>query len=102
MPWINGKQIFQGKEVHWCPMQGVGWETERGVSVKLKFIYRSTLKLQKIQSVCAEPVKISSYQHGSSEGITELILIHKALIIVPEGQAGMKSKQIISIHIRIN
>lgn len=47
MPWINGKQIFQGKEVHRCPMQGVGWETERGVSVKPKFIYRSTLNFKK-------------------------------------------------------
>lgn len=88
MWWIPGKLIFQGKEVHWCLMQGVRWETERGVSVKLEFIYRSILKLQKIQSCCAESVKknIAVYQHGSSEGITDLTFIHKALTIVPEGQ----------------
>lgn len=27
-----------------------------------------------------------AYQHGSSEGLTDLILIHKALITLPEGQ----------------
>jgi len=85
-------------------MQGVGQETERGVSVKLQFIYRSAWKLRKIRCCCAEPVKMNraAYQRGLSEGITDLILIHKALIIVPEGQAGMKSKQIISISVCIN
>lgn len=99
MLWINGKCIFQGK-VRRCLMQGAMRETERRVSVKLQFIYRSAFKLQKIQSVCAEPVKmnITAYQHRSSEGITGVVLIHKALITVTEGQAGRKSKQIISIH----
>ena len=27
-----------------------------------------------------------AYQHGSSEGLADLILIHKALITLPEGQ----------------
>lgn len=91
MPWING-------------MQGVGWETEGGVSVKLQLIYRSTLKLQKIWSCYAEPVKMNTaaYQHGPSEGITDLILRHKTLMITPGGQAGMKSKQIVSLPVCIN
>lgn len=42
------------------------------------------------------------YQHGPSEGITNLILIHEALMITPEGQAGMKSKEIISLPVCIN
>lgn len=43
-----------------------------------------------------------AYQHGSSEGFTDLALIHKALIIMPEGQAGKKNKQIIATHTHIN
>lgn len=36
--------IFQGKEAYPCLMQGVGWEIEGGVCVKLQFIYWSALK----------------------------------------------------------
>uniref|UniRef100_A0A8C5JRA2 Vexin n=1 Tax=Junco hyemalis TaxID=40217 RepID=A0A8C5JRA2_JUNHY len=42
--WVNGKQIFQGKEGHPCLMQRVGWETEGGAPVQLQFIYRRALK----------------------------------------------------------
>lgn len=52
MLWINGKCIFQGT-VHRCLMQGVGRETEKGVSVKVRFVYRSPLKLwNKKYSLC--------------------------------------------------
>lgn len=47
-------------------------------------------------------MNVVAYQHCPSEGITDLILTHRAFTIIPERCAGMKSKQIISIHIHVN
>uniref|UniRef100_A0A8C0UV14 Vexin n=1 Tax=Cyanistes caeruleus TaxID=156563 RepID=A0A8C0UV14_CYACU len=103
--WVNGKQIFQGKAEHPCLMQGAGWETGGRVSVKLQFLYKSTLKQKnKIWSCHAEPVKMNivAYQHCPSEGITDLFIVHTAFTISPERRAGMKSQQIIPNHVGVN
>lgn len=81
-----------------------GLQNRKGSFCKAAFDLQKCFETKNIQSCHAEPVKMNivAYQHCPSEGITDLILTHRAFTIIPERRAGMKSKQIVSVHIHVN